>query len=188
MTSDLDSFEAQLLHDLKTRIAARSLEEPISQAVPSVRRWRRTAVAAAAAAVATAAAVIVPGVVAGPAYAVDEGPSGTITVKVNRLENAAGLRRALAKHGVKADVQYLGREMQCTAGRYRPADSASHSATSFTVGTDRIVVELDRRDVSHGETVVIAASRITNGVHGEVGIADGPVRDCQPIQLAPTDG
>ncbi|MEO5982868.1 MAG: hypothetical protein ABIQ13_11180 [Pedococcus sp.] len=106
-----------------------------------------------------------------------------MSVLINRLEDAAGLQAALKRLGVTAQVQYLGYRMQCTPGRYEPASSAPNSRTRFTLGSNGIRVELDRRDVNDGQTVVIAASRIKDGVHGEVGIAAGPVRPCDPTAL-----
>ncbi len=88
---------------------------------------------------------------------------------------------------MKADVQFLGDNMRCTPGRFRDSVSVAGSSTRFSVGTELISVDLDRRDVAHGETVVIAASWISRGISAEVGIADGPVRDCQPIPLSRAD-
>ncbi len=48
---------------------------------------------------------------------------------------------------------------------------------------DGFAAQLDRRDLSEGETVVIAASRTPDGVYAEVGIALGPVARCRPIPL-----
>jgi hypothetical protein len=184
MTSQLDTFETELLHELRSTVAARCQERRAPRPHRARRVIRRTEVAVGAAAAAAVAAVVTLSLRATPAYAVDNGPHGTITVQVNRLEDAADLQRALAEHGVKANVTYLGFGMGCSPGRYHPADSAANSATEFQVG-EGIKVRLDRRDIARGETVVIAASRIRNGIHGEVGVAKGPVRACDPIPLPP---
>lgn len=186
MTNDLDTFEAQLLGELRSVVASRTKDIPARR--PDVPRRRRRAMMAAvsAASAATAIAFILTGTFAEPAYAVGDGPRGTIAVQVNRLEDAAGLEKALAKEGVAADVAYLGFQKQCAGNRYTPAGSTSGSATSFTIGTDGISMVLDRRDVSNGETVVITASRIPQGVWGSVGIATGEVRDCRPVLLDPS--
>jgi hypothetical protein len=191
MTDTLDSFQSELLGELRAVAAARAATtEPAPASGRRARAWqrltpRRVRVASlAAAAVGVAAAVAVPGLVGSPAYAVTEGPSGTIEVQVNRLQEAAGLETALRDHGVQADIQYLGRDMRCAQPRFAGAASAPDSATRFRVGQRGIEITLDRRDVAHGETVVIAASNITNnGVYGEVGIAAGPVAPCRARPL-----
>lgn len=188
MTSQLDTFEAELLQELRSTVATRSQQHRYPKAHSPRRFIRRTGLAAGvAAAAAVATVVVLPGVLADPAYAVTNGPQGTIEVQVNRLEDAAGLQHALDQHGVKANVQYLGFKKKCTSGRYQDAHSAPDSSTMFSVGSDGITARIDRRDVAHGETVVIAASRIPNGFAAEVGIAKGPVRACHPIPLSPAD-
>ncbi|GAA2759074.1 hypothetical protein [Actinopolymorpha rutila] len=184
MNTDLDTFETDLLSELRARVAARSVDQPRSRPTPSRRSWRRTAAGCGAVAAATAGAFLFPGVVTSPAYAVQNGPGGTVDVQVNRLEDAAGLRRALADHGVRADVLYLGDNLRCSPDRYRRATAVPDSSTRFVVGGEGISVELDRRDVAHGETVVIAASRVPDGVYAEVGIASGPVGGCRPTPLS----
>ena len=186
MTNDLDTFEAQLLGELRSVVASRTKDIPARR--PEVPRRRRRAMMAAVstAAAATAIAFILTGTHAAPAYAVGDGPRGTITVQVNRLEDATGLEKALAEEGVAADVAYLGSQKQCAGNRYTPASPTSGSATRFTIGADGISMVLDRRDVSSGETVVIAASRIPQGVSGSVGIATGKVRECRPVPLDPS--
>lgn len=188
MTSQLDTFEAELLQELRSTVATRSQQRRSPKAHSPHRFIRRSGLAAGAAAAAAVAVVFVPGVLADPAYAVSNGPQGTIEVQVNRLEDAAGLQHALAQRGVKANVQYLGIEKKCTLGRYQDApDSAPDSSTMFSVGGNGITARIDGRDVAHGETVVIAASRISNGIYAEVGIAKGPVRACHPVSLSPAD-
>ena len=186
MTTDLDTFEAQLLSELRATVAARTVDRPLPQQNRSRRVPRRVAAACGGVAAAVVGALLVPGVLASPAYAVQDGPGGLVEVQVNRLEDAAGLQRALADQGVNAEVQYLGDSMKCTPGRFSQAKAASDTSTRFTVGNG-IYVVLDRRDVAHGETVVIAASRIPDGVYAEVGIANGSVKDCHPIPLPQGD-
>lgn len=183
MANQLDTFETQLLADLRGHVAARA---NASQSTPTAQRqhWKgRLAVLGAGIAAATLGFTVLPGVMAGPAYAVQAGAHGTVHVEVKRLEDAAGLKQALERHGVTADVQYLGDNTRCAAGRYQPAASVAGSATSFTVGAGGITVEIDRRDLTAGRTVVIAASRIADGVFAEVGIADGKVQACKPMAL-----
>ena len=187
MTNTLDSFETQLLGELRGVVTARSAstaptlvetgQEPASH--PARTRRRRRAAWILAMTGAVAVVLTAPGLGGSPAFAVQAGPSGTIEVEVNRLEEAAGLEAALRDLGVKADIQYLGRNMQCAKPRFEDALSVPGSATRFSVGKG-IEITLDRRDIVHGETVVVAASDIRNGVYAEMGIAAGPVTPCQP--------
>lgn len=191
MTCTPDSFETELLGELRAVVEVRSASTETSArqvraARPSSpRRSLRTASVLAAAA-ATAVVVMVPGFVGSPAFAVQEGPHGTIEVQVERLEDAAGLEAALHELGVRADIQYLGNSMQCTEPRFESGPSAPGSATRFSVG-EGIELTLDRRDLEHGATVVIAASRIPHGIHAEVGVALGSVAPCRPVPLPADD-
>ena len=183
MTTDLDTFEAQLLEDLRAHVLGRTHPGPQNPA--SSRRWRRplTLVGAASAAAITLA-IVFPASHNSPAYAVSDGPNGTIDVQVNSLEDAAGLQAALQQRGVRSQVLYLGSNMKCSPGRYKPAPSVPDSETQFSIG-EQITVTLDRRDLGPDTTVVIAASRIPNGVYADVGIAAGPVKACDPIPNNP---
>lgn len=187
MSNQLDTFEAQLLHELRSTIDATNQGATAAVRPRVGRPWRRISGAMAAGAAATAAVFVLPGAFASPAFAVQSGPPGTIHVQVNRLDDAPGLRSALARYGVSANIDYLGFDKKCSTGRYVPADSVSNSTTRFSFGDSGISIDLDRRDVTQGQTVVIAAARTSSGVYGEVGIARGPVRPCTPIPLLPND-
>ena len=180
MNRQLDSFESTLLGELRIVVANRVQETRRASNRAGRLRTSRRLVLGAAAAVAVGLAVVLPAAWPTAAYAVQQGPSGDVSVHINRLEDAPGLQAALRRLGVNAQVQYLGDRMQCTPGRYEPAPSAPNSRTRFEFGSNGIRVELDRRDVSDGQTVVIAASRIKDGVHGEIGITAGTVRSCNP--------
>lgn len=183
MNRDLDTFETALLLELRETVAARSGTTPRGALRASRTSTPRKIALAAAAAAATVLVALIPGALSSPAYAVAEGASGEITVSIDRLEDAQQLQEELKDHGVTADVRYLGDNMQCQPSRFKPASSAPGSRTKFRVGTDGITVVLDRRDVDDGQTVVIAASRIRDGINGEVGIATGEVAPCQPVHL-----
>lgn len=198
MRTDLDSFESGLLADLRAEVAARAGADPAPYRPGPRPGRRRVAGALAAVAAATATAMAVPALLGPtPAYAVGDGPGGTIEVEIDRLEDAAGLEQALEDEGVAADVQYLGTDLGCRADRYRDAPSAPDSRTTFEVGSGGLRVVLDRRDVADGETVVIVASSVSpggtdqdgaddlGGTYGEVGIARGPVAPCEPVPLEP---
>ncbi|MBU2694941.1 hypothetical protein [Pimelobacter sp. 30-1] len=103
MTSTLDTFEQSLLTELRRHVADR----------PSPRRTRRRRWAAAGAglvaagSIATGAVLLQPG----PAFAVQEEADGDIVVTIASLDDAAGLERALAEHGVEAEVSYDADEL-----------------------------------------------------------------------------
>lgn len=196
MRTDLDSFEDGLLADLRAEVAARAAGGPTRNRTGPRPGRRRLAGALTAVAAATVTVVGVPALLGpSPAYAVGDGPGGTIEVEIDRLEDAAGLEQALADEGVAADVQYLGTDLGCQDDRYRDAPSAPDSRTTFDVGSGGLRVVLDRRDVADGETVVIVASTVSpggadqdgvedlGGTYGEVGIAAGPVATCEPATL-----
>ena len=104
----LDSFESALLAELRTHVA----EQPARQAEPRGTRGRRVRRFALGAVAAGLAASVV-GVVslgghggASPAYAVELDGDGDVVVTVHRLDDAAGLEKALRAKGVDADVSY----------------------------------------------------------------------------------
>lgn len=179
MRSELDSFEAQLLGELRLEVENRSAHR-------STRSWRYWPQSIAAAFVAVlCGAVAIVTVWSAPAFAVDARAGGIVEVKVNRLEDAAGLERALQSEGVNADISYLGRGKKCAPGRYQESAEESYRSRSvYSVGGNGIDVKLDRRDVADGKTLVIAVSSITNGSAGSIGIADGPVGPCRLIDDA----
>lgn len=183
MNRDLDTFETALLAELRQAVAARSNTTPRVATKASRTSTSRKITLTAAAAAATALMALLPGAFSSPAYAVAEGASGEVTVSIDRLEDAQQLQEALKDHGVTADVRYLGDNLQCQPNRFTPAPSAPGSRTTFSVGTNGITVVLDRRDVNNGQTVVIAASSMGNGIHGEVGVAAGAVAPCQQVPL-----
>ncbi|WP_109507822.1 hypothetical protein [Nocardioides speluncae] len=109
----LDSFESALLSELRDTVAERS-------ATRSQSRRRRPILVAAAAATAVAASVgaVVFGLgTGGPApaaaYSVAAQDDGDIVVTIRRLDDAEGLERALAEHGITADVDYGGPVSNC---------------------------------------------------------------------------
>lgn len=181
MNRELDSFEVALLHELRTVVAGRADTAKRGPFGAFHRGSGRMIFLAAAAVAATVLLTLTPGALSSPAYAVEQGSSGDVIVRIDRLEDAQQLQRALLGFGVTADVRYLGDGMQCTPNRFQPAASAPRSRTRFTVGSNGISVVLDRRDISQGQTVVISASHVGNGVNGEVGIATGPLSPCLPV-------
>jgi hypothetical protein len=105
-STQLDSFETALLAELRREVT--ELPAPVAAPVP-MRRPRRLRLAAVGATGFAACAVAVFGLGSGggtPAYAVDENGAGDVTVTIHRLDDAAGLEKALADHGIDADVSY----------------------------------------------------------------------------------
>ncbi|MFK4637179.1 hypothetical protein [Paenarthrobacter histidinolovorans] len=104
MSNILDSFQSQLLEDLKQNVGHQ----------PSRTLRRRAAVLGGGALVAAAvtAGFVVTNVLApAPAYAVSEQSDGAIHITLNALSDAEGLKAELLKHGITADVSYGSPEM-----------------------------------------------------------------------------
>jgi hypothetical protein len=151
MNAQLDSFETALLNRLREHVD----QQPAPRA--RVSRPRLLLGAAATAAAAAAIIVVVPGLGTTTAYSVQEGNSGTITVEVNRLEDAEGLEAELAEVGVKADITYLPDKQECAPGRYTPVDRAL-SGMQVAMGAHLLRVTLPPGTVRDGETFVMAVS------------------------------
>lgn len=147
----LDAFETRLLSELRREVSDPTRFEPAPR-----RGRRRLAVLAGAAAAAVAGVVLVPGLGAGPAYSVSEGNPGEVHVEINRPEDAAGLERALAEHGIRADVTYLTDMAECAPGRYQPVDREVGMALSMS--EEQVAVTLSPSAVREGETLVMVWS------------------------------
>ncbi len=152
MTTQLDDFETALLHELRRHVAD-------SAAQPVHRRRRVLAGLGIAAAAAAAAVVVVPGAGVQPAYSVQQGNAGEITVAVNRLEDADGLERAIEAYGIEADITYVPGGGECAAGRYEPVARSLQGMTTG-VGADLLEVTLPPGAVRQGETFVLALSLV----------------------------
>lgn len=153
MNTQLDPFETALLARLRDHVEQ---TEPLPH--DGSRRWpRRLTIAAVAAATVAAVAVGVPGTGTIPAYSVQEGNAGEIVVEVNRPEDATGLEKQLAEHGVRADITYVPDGDQCAPGRYRPVQR-SLPGMAITIGRDRLTATLPPGAVREDETFVLAVS------------------------------
>lgn len=151
MNAQLDSFETALL----TRLQEHVDQQP--EARPRFSRPRLLLGAAATAAAAAVMVVVIPGLGTTTAYSVQQGNSGTITVEVNRLEDAEGLEAELARVGVKADITYLPDKQECAPGRYTPVNRTL-SGMRVAMGADLLRVTLPPGTVRDGETFVMAVS------------------------------
>jgi len=151
VNAQLDSFETALL----TR-----LREHVDQEPDASRRFSRPRLllgAAATVAAAVVMVVVIPGLGTTTAYSVQEGNSGTITVEVNRLEDAKGLEAELAKYGVRADITYLPDRQECAPGRYTPVDRRL-SGMQVSMGENQLRVTLPPGTVRDDEIFVMAVS------------------------------
>ena len=185
MTVELDTFETRLLAELRHELATSE---------PPARRRTRRALAAMAGVAATAAigVLLAPGLGTTPAYSVQEGNNGEITVEVNRPEDAAGLERQLAEHGVAADITYLEWPLKCADNRYVEVPDDRMSGMSMSIGEELLRLTLPPGAVQRGDTVVLSLSyrpivgtdgdfEFTGGESsGSFGVASGPVADCDP--------
>lgn len=185
--AELDTFESRLLAELRNEVADRSLVAPRSR-----RTRRMTAALAAAAAVVVLGVLLAPGPGTTPAYSVQEGNSGEVVVEVSRPEDAAGLERQLAEHGIAADITYLEWPLQCAEHRYPDAPDDRQTGLRLTTGRDLLRVTLPPGAVRDGETFVLSlAHRTVPGTEGDMdfatneasvsfGVAAGPVAPCNP--------
>lgn len=147
----LDAFETRLLSELRREVS----DQPIS-APSSDHGRRRVVLLASAAAAAVAAVVVVPGLGTAPAYSVSEGNSGEVHVEINRPEDAAGLERALAEHGITADVTYLTDLARCAPGRYEPV--GRDVGITLSMSEQDVTVTLAPGAVREDETFVMVWS------------------------------
>ncbi len=107
----LDHYEQSLLTDLREHVAHRADQRP-HPVTHRARRWRLAAVPAALVAVIVAGLMLLQ---PSGAYAVTRS-GGEVVVTIKRLDNAAGLQRALADHGIKADVDYSAKALPAPDG------------------------------------------------------------------------
>lgn len=195
--SQLDPFETRLLAELRREVADSASHVPTPG---RTRRW--LAVSAGVAATAVLGVVLVPGLGTSAAYSVSEGNAGEIQVEINRPEDAAGLERALAAHGITADVTYLPDLQSCAPDRYVPVDR--EVGLKLGIGEEQIKVTFAPGAIRDGETFVMVWSvesltddelaaidaregtRTVNGFASSVlaDVTDGPVAPCQVVPAA----
>lgn len=151
MNAQLDTFETALLNRLRDEVE----QQTTVRSRPS--RPKILLGAAAAVVAAGAMVVVVPGLGTTPAYSVQEGNSGTITVEVQRLEDAEGLETELATFGITANITYLPNRQECAPNRYTPVDR-SLSGMQVSMGSELLRVTLPPGAVRDDETFVMAVS------------------------------
>ncbi|CAM3771577.1 hypothetical protein [Nocardioides zeicaulis] len=175
---DLDGFETRLLAELRREVDSLPRRRP---------RRHLLLPAAAVAAVALLGVVVVPGLGPTTAYSVQEGNAGTVEVEVHQPEDATGLERALAEHGITADVTYLPGLQTCAPGRFTAV--GREVGMRLSIGQDLLRVMLPPGAVREGETfvMVVSVEALTNdGLDGTASavsaeVASGPVGPCEPV-------
>ncbi|MGH3460777.1 MAG: hypothetical protein ACRDP9_04805 [Kribbellaceae bacterium] len=124
---------------------------------------------------------------AAPAYAVQRNDDGTVSVRIERFEDADGLEAAIERYGVNAEVDYLPYGKTCREPRYTVAPTADQSAAVSVGDQDGSSILLTPGDFDSNETLVIMHSSAQQaGVEGRVIqqlIAEGPVAPCDPVDL-----
>jgi hypothetical protein len=124
---------------------------------------------------------------AAPAYAVQRNDDGTVSVRIERFEDADGLEAAIERYGVKAEVDYLPYGKTCREPRYTVAPTADQSAAVSVGDQDGSSILLTPGDFDSNETLVIVHSSAQQaGVEDRVIqqlIAEGPVAPCDPVDL-----
>jgi hypothetical protein len=203
MTSNRDplgGFEEKLLGELKSLVADRTAERPARTPL-----WRRPRVVsvASAGALAIGAAVGLPllgGDTAAPpasaAFTVKANLNGSVTARVNRLEDAEGLERQLEAYGIPIEVDYAPLDLECQQPRFTHAPDSNAVGFAWMANDDvsRTWIEAyvwpDR--LRPGQTVVIQAGYMSlepvdgggQSMWAGTAVADGPVRPCK---LVPDD-
>lgn len=193
----LDLFETRLLAGLRREVA-----DSASRVPPRRRTRQLLTVSAGVAAAAVLGVILLPGLGTSAAYSVSEGNAGEIQVEINRPEDAAGLERALAEHGIAADVTYLPELQSCAPNRYIPVDRKV--GLRLQIGEEQVKVTLLPGAIRDGETFVMVWSveplsdeelaeieateggRIVSGSAASVSadVTDGPVAPCHVVPAA----
>jgi hypothetical protein len=150
------------------------------------------------------------------AYAVEPHDDGSVTVEINRLEDAAGLEEQLRAAGVPAEVDFLPLGRTCREPRFKPAAPRTlelfgglsipvtiGAVATGPTGLERHLVDAvsftlqtgTTGDLRAGETLVITSRQ---GTHPRaepsqtmtsitLAIASGDVAPCDPVEArAPT--
>jgi len=135
------------------------------------------------------------------AFAVEPQGDGTVRVEISSLSDAAGLEKALAEAGVKADVSYTAAGMACREPRWhataavpgegqpaQPAPDDQAARKGKTTGSIRqtdsgVVFSITPNGIGPDDTLVVTASPGPEGAGDVVGvqIAEGAVSPCDPV-------
>ncbi|MDO5630037.1 MAG: hypothetical protein Q4G43_17125 [Mobilicoccus sp.] len=188
MNRQLDSFQTELLDDLRSRIEERadSTDSTGGRPVDRPRRLSRPLVAAAIAGLAVVGSTLaVLTATPEPAYAVGTGPGDRVTVQVNRLEDAAGLERELAALGVMAHIEYRPDGTLCAPGRAAlAAEGVGPQVTEFGFGDDGVHITFERGQADSEAMILLTATRSGDLTAAQFDVVTGPIAPCTPVPAA----
>jgi hypothetical protein len=207
-----ENYEERLLTELRALAERNAAEEPPRPARRrGIARRPKLALAgiAGGACVASAAIAFTGGDGGGAtAYAVEPHDDGSVSVRIRRLEDAAGLERELRAAGVPAEVDFLPLTQTCREPRFEPAPTRElkpgglpipMGVAEVTSGSSEPELEDNLRrllsftvqadELRPGETLVITSRR---GPHPRatrpqtmtavtIELAQGPVAPCDPV-------
>jgi hypothetical protein len=151
----LDTFEAELLSDLRSHVATR----PRAPRLPRLKVAMAGGVAALGA---LGAVVVMEG--GSPAFAVATQSDGDIVVTVSRLDDAAGLQQALRAEGIDAAVTFRGadpaylfdpRALPDGQARYSMSDCTTAYGPSLQRTGDGFIVTIPRADIGTAENLTL---------------------------------
>jgi hypothetical protein len=184
----MSNFDLRLLEDLKAHIETRT-----PQRIPR-RRARLVAAGAAAGAAITAGVLVLPGVLAGPAYAVERAPDGAIRISIREYRDPDGLERKLRGFGVDAVIDYLPSGKQCREPRatYAPNEPDLLTGDAVPAGDEKAVWLLHPDKIRAGQTLVYTVWLYERGddsaSSGRWQIATGAVAPCELVPGGPEVG
>jgi len=113
-----------------------------------------------------------------PAYAVSPNSDGSVTVTIQRAEDAAGLQQELADNGVAAVVDYVPSGYACDPARFTPASGEASGPVSVQRAGDGLTFTVPRVMGSAGRTLVVVMSGDESRGSLSVASAQGAVGNC----------
>lgn len=195
----LDPFQTKLLAELRAVVTenATTPDAPSAPTASDASRptpppWRRPLVAAAPLALVAGAVGVSTTYLAPPAYALEPG-ADTVKVTINKLEGAQKLQADLADLGIKAVVDYTPAGTLCKPGCFtestRRANQPVGVEAAGSDGVDTNAITLPRHLLADDETFVLESSWVGDTEWTiMLGIADGPVGECEPIPVSSLPG
>lgn len=177
------TFEDRLLSELKREVALGAGDRPEPARWRSRAFVRRSALGLAACGVAAATATLIPSPADTPAYAVEQNPDGTITLKLEEwsLERSAqrDLARKLRPLGVAVTIDNPPPGMQCQYDRgTRPPVNETSPRNKFLLHKgDTLIMENFRP--AKGES----SSKARMPQAGSLSYVKGKSKPCKPVPM-----